>query len=157
MLTKKQIVGLKEAREHGIGRLLLMARRDFLYRLSQKLEAADQVPLSRSSGALLPFIDLQGTRSVDLARRMGISKQAVTKLVKELIDAGLIERAEDGEDGRAFLVVFTGRGLDYLMVMHKAIRKIEKEYEVLVGPEEMQAVRRVLNLIAYGESGDPGD
>lgn len=151
MLTKKQIASLREARAHGIGRLLLMARRDFLYRLTQKMEAANQVQLSRSSGALLPFIDLQGTRSVDLARRMGISKQAVTKLVKELLEQGLLERVDDDSDGRASLVVFTDRGLDYLLVMHEAIRKVEKEYEALVGKDEMQAARWALNLIAYGK------
>ncbi len=115
------------------------------------MEAANQVQLSRSSGALLPFIDLQGTRSVDLARRMGISKQAVTKLVKELLEQGLLERVDDDSDGRASLVVFTDRGLDYLLVMHEAIRKVEKEYEALVGKDEMQAARWALNLIAYGK------
>jgi DNA-binding MarR family transcriptional regulator len=151
MASKKQIGELKAAREHGIGRLLLMARRDFMYRLAQRMQDAGLELLPRSSGALLPFIDLEGTRSVDLARRMGITKQGVTKLVKELIERGLLRRQDDDSDGRAFRVVFTEGGLDYLLSMHKAIRKVEKEYEALVGKDDMRITHRVLNLIVYGD------
>lgn len=150
MVNKQRIDALGEARAHGIGRLLLMARRDFMYRLAQKMEAADLMLLPRSSAALLPFIDLHGTRSVDLARRMGITKQAVTKLVKELVEQGLLERMDDDIDGRAFRVVLTESGTEYVLAMHQAIRKVEKEYEALVGKSDMETTRRVLELLAYG-------
>jgi DNA-binding MarR family transcriptional regulator len=80
---------------------------------------------------------------------MGISKQAVGKLVKELEEAGFLTRTPDGTDGRAFLVSFTGAGVDYLLEMHKAINQIEHEYEALVGAVQMHLVRAALSTIAY--------
>lgn len=147
----RQMNALKEARRYGIGRLLFLVRRDFLNRLAVKMEKRIGHALLHSSGALLPFIDLEGTRSVELARRMGISKQAVGKLVKELEETGFLTRAPDGADGRAFLVSFTEAGIDYLLEMHKAINQIEREYETVVGASQMHIVRAALSAIAYPE------
>ena len=56
--------------------------------------------------ALFPHIDLSGTRQTALARRMGVSKQAVGQLVSELEQMGALERVPDPSDGRARLVRF---------------------------------------------------
>ena len=84
-------------------------------------QAVDRVPtpagaprLRPSHTALFPHIDLAGTRSSEIARRMGISKQAVGQLVAELEQMGAVERTPDPADGRARLVRFSqapGRGL----------------------------------------------
>lgn len=150
----RRLNGLKKARRHGIGRLLLLARRDFLSRLLQKLERSGGKPPVSSAGALLPFIDLEGTRSTELARRVGISKQAIGNAIRELEEAGLLKRVADGADARAFLVSFTKSGVDYLLEMHKAITQIEREYDKLVGAARMNEVRAALRAIAYADEGD---
>jgi DNA-binding MarR family transcriptional regulator len=151
MSSRRQLQALQASRRYGIGRLLLLGRRDFLHRLGLKMGNADAVVQAR--GRVLPYIDVDGTRSVDLARRMGLSKQAVGKLVRELEEDGLLYREADGGDGRAFLVKFTDDGLEYLARLHKCILQIEREYERVVGAERMQAVREALSLIAYGAEG----
>jgi DNA-binding MarR family transcriptional regulator len=105
----------------------------------------------QARGRLLPYIDVDGTRSVDLARRLGVTKQAVGRLVKELEEDGLLCRESHEADGRAFLVKFTDEGLDYLTHMHKCIAQIEREYEKMVGRGQMDVVREVLARIAYGD------
>lgn len=105
----------------------------------------------QARGRLLPYLDIDGTRSVDVARRMGLTKQAVARLVKELEEDGLLYREPDGADGRAFLVKFTDAGLEYLTQLHKSISQIEREYERLVGRARMAMVREALAIIAYGE------
>jgi DNA-binding MarR family transcriptional regulator len=149
MLTKRRLTALQRERQHGIGRLLLLARRDFLSRLSMKLLDKGGASLVHSASGLLPFIDLQGTRSTELARRLGVSKQAVAKAVKDLENEGLLTRATDTADGRAFLVLFTDKGVEFLLEVHKAITQIEREYDALVGREGMEAVRAGLAAIAY--------
>lgn len=153
MDTRHQLQALQASRRHGIGRLLLLARRDFLERLATKM-VDDRIVQAR--GGLLPYIDVTGTRSVDLARRMGVTKQAVGKLVRELEEDGLLYRQPDGADGRAFLVKFTDAGLEYLSRMHKCISQIERDYARLVGREPMQVMREALSLIAYGTESHAG-
>lgn len=148
------MASLKQSRRSGIGRLLLMARRDFLERLAAKLADSTDTALLQARGALLPFIDLEGTRSTELARRLGISKQAVGRQVRELEDAGLLKRETDAADGRAFLVSFTEAGVQYLLEMHRAITEVEGEYDALVGAAKMASTRDALARIAYDERDD---
>jgi DNA-binding MarR family transcriptional regulator len=92
----------------------------------------------------LPFIDLEGTRSSELARRAGISKQAVAKGVRELEAEGLLSRVVDSADARASLVCFTEGGINYLLGMHQAISDIETEYDALIGKPAMDVLRVTL-------------
>jgi DNA-binding MarR family transcriptional regulator len=149
MATRAQLKALQASRRYGIGRLLLLARRDFLDRLWQLMGAEASEAVVQARGRMLPYIDIDGTRSVDLARRMGVTKQAIGRLVRELEEDGLLYREVDGADGRAFLVKFTGEGLAYLTRMHQCIARIEREYERMVGKDEMEVVRRALARIAY--------
>jgi DNA-binding MarR family transcriptional regulator len=126
-----------------------MARRDFLARLAVKLADSTDTALLQSSGALLPFIDLEGTRSTELARRLGISKQAVGKRIRELEEAGFLKRETDAADGRAFLVSFTDAGISYLLEMHRAINEVEREYDAQIGIHNMAIARAALARIAY--------
>lgn len=155
MPSRSRLNALQASRRHGIGRLLLLARRDFLARLGVLMGGSDAAVL-QARGRLLPYIDIAGTRSVDLARRMGVTKQAVGRLVRELEEDGLLCRESHDADGRAFLVKFTDEGLAYLSRMHTCISQIEREYERIAGRENMDIVREVLSRIAYGEDDGTG-
>jgi DNA-binding MarR family transcriptional regulator len=139
---------LSQVRLRGIGRLLARARQDFVDRVLAGLQESGR-NWSVSASTLLPFIDLGGTRSIDIARRAGISKQAVVKSIQQMEDAGLVTRTADATDGRASLVKFTKKGMKDLLKIHQIIDEIEKEYEAIVGVEGMKALRQALSLIAY--------
>jgi len=155
MISKEKLSELQHSRKHGIGRLLLLARRDFAKRLAWRMREQGDPRLSASRSAILPYIDLEGTRSTEVARRMGISKQAVAKAVKELEEDGLLARAPDAADGRAFLITFTEEGVEFLLRIHANILAIEGEYQQIAGAAGMQVLRKVLNDIAYGQEEEP--
>ena len=152
MLSRAQLKSLQESRRHGLGRLLLLARQDFIFRIGEGMERTGSDPTLQARGRLLPYVDVEGTRSIDLARRMGVSKQAVARMVKDLEDDGLLCRDADEADGRASLIRFTEKGLDYLTRMHQVIERIEQEYEELVGKRQLDVVRKVLATIAYRDA-----
>lgn len=149
MPDKRRLNRLREWRRKGIGRLLLLARQDFLSRLESELKREGHDVLPPSLVSLASFIDLEGTRSTALARRLGISKQAVGQAVAVLEAKGLVSRTVDNADGRAFLVVFTDRGIDRLVHTYRAINRIERAYDTLVGTERMRTTRAVLEAISY--------
>ena len=153
MATRSQLNALQASRRMGIGRLLLLARRDFLQRLAARMAGAHDA-VTQAHARLLPYIDIDGTRSVELARRLGVTKQAIGRLVRELEEEGLLCREADGADGRAFLVKFTDAGLAYLTRMHKCIEQVEREYERMVGPRRLAEIRAALAIIAYASEAD---
>ena len=89
---------------------------------------------------LLPHIDLDGTRITEIARRAGITKQAVGPLVDELVALGALERIPDPADGRAKLVRFTRvqteQGEEYsLMGGLRVLAALETDYASVLGEE----------------------
>ncbi|MGE0797599.1 MAG: MarR family winged helix-turn-helix transcriptional regulator [Lautropia sp.] len=154
MITRRQIDDLEGLRRYGIGRLLLLARRDLMARLERDARRRGAAVLAPAISAAVPFIDLEGTRSTELARRLGVTKQAVGRVVTALEAEGLVTRTVDEADGRAYLVAFTEAGLRYLVDSYRAMRRIEREYERIVGADELARVRRVLTIISYGSPAD---
>jgi DNA-binding MarR family transcriptional regulator len=150
----KTLEQLHHARDQGLGRLLLLAHKRFVEELATRLDqfGPDGRKLPAPGRSLLPFIDLEGTRSTELARRVGVSKPAIGKAVRELEDAGLVTRQGDQEDGRAYLVVFTEAGLERLASIVQAVEEIERSYERTLGVDTVAQLRRVLDAIASGKT-----
>jgi len=135
--------------------MLLLARRDFLKRLEQAMrDRHEDLPMPCT---LLPFIDLTGTRSTEIARRIGVSKQAMAKAVKALEGTGLVMREPDETDARAFRVRFTPDGLRYMMKMHDAVAQVEADYIKLLGAAQIKALRQALLAMAYGNNPSSSD
>lgn len=100
--------------------------------------------LRRSHTSLFPHIDLEGTRVTDLADRLGITKQAVSQLVADLEDLGVLERVVDPADARARLVRFTARGQRGLLDGIATLRDLEAECAQAIGARRMDELRRAL-------------
>ena len=94
--------------------------------------------------ALFPHIDLEGTRPSELARRVGVSKQAVGQLVDELEAMGVVERRPDPDDGRAKRVAFTDAGLRSILDGLAHLRRVEAELAEAIGEDAMGALREGL-------------
>jgi DNA-binding MarR family transcriptional regulator len=125
--------------EH-LGFLLWRSGRSFVDMLQQELSQRGFNDLTNAHMNLMPFLDSDGTRTTQLAQRMGTSKQAVTKLVDDLEAKGYMSRASDPSDGRAKIVVFTGKGLRLLEAGERA--KIAIEQRCLSGHSQRE--RRLL-------------
>ncbi len=94
--------------------------------------------------ALFPHIDLEGTRLTELAKRLGISKQAVGQIVDELQTIGTLERVPDPSDRRAKLIRFSRSGREGLMNGLSILREIESELARELGVEDMESLHRIL-------------
>jgi len=152
----------------GTQELVLLERRkrasllQQLFRLARLLDQAalDRLAssggprLTRSHPALLPHLDLEGTRLVDLAARVGVSKQAVGQLVDDLQAMGVVERAADPLDRRARRVRFTGRGFRALLHGLGVLQQMEEELEAAIGSRKLEALREGVDAALSSTEGD---
>ncbi len=97
--------------------------------------------LRRSHTALLPHIDLGGTRVTDLAERLGVTKQAVSQLLDDLEACGVVARTTDPVDARAKRVVFTETGKKGLLEGLEVLRALEADLTRALGPTTMAGLR----------------
>lgn len=72
------------------------------------LRGYDDFPFA--SASLLWLLDESGTRSTALAQRAGVSKQAMSQLVRLMERQGYLEQVPDPTDTRAKVVRMTERG-----------------------------------------------
>jgi DNA-binding MarR family transcriptional regulator len=103
--------------------------------------------LQTAHAKILVHLDMEGTRLTELARRAGISKQAMGKLVNELEAIGYVERAVDDSDGRAWKIGFTPKGLALLKDSGEIVEEIWQEYAKLMGEKRLERFRDELNTL----------
>jgi DNA-binding MarR family transcriptional regulator len=138
---RKQLEAKLAARKQGsVAQLLFQAAR--LYNERAIAQVRQRVPEARLAHTrLFPYIDLAGTRQTEVARRAGISKQAVGQLVDELVAAGFLTREPDPDDGRAQRVCFTDDGLAQLVAGFDVLDAIERALADRVGDATMTRLR----------------
>jgi DNA-binding MarR family transcriptional regulator len=85
-----------------------------------------------------------------------MTKQSMGELVRELELRDYVERRPDPRDGRARLVLPTGRGLMLVAHARQAIAEVETDAGRRIGAGRLAALRRALRDVAEPEaSGDP--
>jgi DNA-binding MarR family transcriptional regulator len=85
-----------------------------------------------------------GARPSELAARLGISKQALNYLLRELERLGYLERRPDPDDLRAKRVVVTRRGKAAIDVIRAAVAELEQEWAGRLGAKRFAQLRALL-------------
>ncbi|TDD41009.1 MarR family transcriptional regulator [Nonomuraea terrae] len=99
-------------------------------------------------GAVLAYLDVEGSRASDLAVRSGQHKQVIGTLVDELVALGYVERQPDPADRRAKLIVPTELGRDHMVKSDTLLAEMEAKHARAVGEEAYAEFKRVFKLVA---------
>ncbi|GAA3209138.1 MarR family transcriptional regulator [Actinocorallia longicatena] len=136
--------------EPRIAFLLAMAHRAMTDRLHQWLAEEGREALRPAHGYTFRFLAEGGVvTSVELGQRLGVSKQAATKIAAELEEWGYVVRRPHPTDGRARALGLTQRGLDYISHVDGLWDEAEAEWAALIGPERLEETREA--IAAYVE------
>jgi DNA-binding MarR family transcriptional regulator len=141
----------------GLGVLaarLLFAVQDELY---TRLEEAGHGQLTRLHGAVIAYLDDEGTRATELARRSGRHKQVIGRIVDELESLGYVERRPEPGDRRAKLVVPTERGREVMRLSDEIIGEIERREAATLGKARYEEFRWMLGAVVDALTQPPGD
>ena len=85
-----------------------------------------------------------GLRLGELAAAAHLSKQAITGLVARCEEDGLVERARDPGDGRAFNVRLSARGRVFRAIAEEVLGELDEELVELLGVRNRDALVRAL-------------
>lgn len=78
------------------------------------------MPISVSDAyALMELLKDPGIEQIKLARRLGLSKSATTRLIQRLIRRGQIKRIKSANDGRAYNLQLTEKGNRQAITINK--------------------------------------
>ncbi len=126
-----------------LGRLLRDAFARFEAELAEATSYGDR-RLRATHNHVLRHLDPRGTRASVIAERAGLTRQAITLIVDELEEAGVVTREPDPDDGRAKRIVYTEAGLRAFGESRQRIAEIAERWRAEVGPERYGVFEAVL-------------
>src|SRR5215510_13285424 len=136
----------------NIGRLFLQAQRDYQRRALQKLHALGYSALSPAHITVLSQLAEQAMRTVVLAERVGITKQSMSDLVRELEAHGYVARRADPRDKRAAIIGLTAAGEQLLAETDQVKRDIEREYMARIGEQGFDQLLQLLKQLLQNDN-----
>jgi DNA-binding MarR family transcriptional regulator len=130
--------------ERNLGVLLREPFRLGSEQLHRRIAERGHPEVRAPHGDVFQFLDKDGTRVSELARRAQITKQSMAELVEHLERHGYVERIPDPSDRRAKLVRATSRGSEVYRIAREVVAEIEREWTARLGAPKMRQLRALL-------------
>ncbi|MEH7044217.1 MarR family transcriptional regulator [Bacillus thuringiensis] len=100
-------------------------------------------------GFMFKCITPNGATGIELAEYLGITKQAVSKMVDYLEKSGYVVRKTHPTDKRGKIIVLTERGWLVVKAKEKILTEIEQRWITNIGTERMQMLKEDLTKLVY--------
>jgi DNA-binding MarR family transcriptional regulator len=142
------------ARDDGppLARLFAIAYRSLIDGLHERLRSRGWTDVRPAFGFVLLAARSEPTTATALAAIMGTTKQAASKLVDTMEDAGYVRRAVAAEDARSRSVVLTPRGKRLLAAVEQIYVELEHEWADVIGASRVRDLRRdLVRVLATGD------
>jgi DNA-binding MarR family transcriptional regulator len=111
---------------------------------SERANSGRSTGLARSHSLVFAHLDAEGTRPAEIARRAGISRQAVGQTVAQMKSLGLVKLAPDPTNRRARLVQPTAKGRKALERTGNGSAAAEKVLSRRIGASRVKSLREAL-------------
>jgi DNA-binding MarR family transcriptional regulator len=111
---------------------------------AERANSGRGIGLARSHTLVFSHLDAEGTRPAEIARRAGISRQAVGQTVAQMRELGLVKLAPDPTNRRARLVQPTAKGRKALERSGTGSAAAEKILSRRIGAARVKSLRDAL-------------
>lgn len=135
-----------------LARLSAMVYRTLIDDLHERLHARGFRNVRPSFGFVLLEARNRSLGVTDVARLMGVSKQAASKLVSSMQRAGYLRGAE-ADDARARQVEISERGRRLLSEVEAIYAELEAEWAEVIGRSRLEAIRQDLSAVLIARHG----
>jgi DNA-binding MarR family transcriptional regulator len=103
-------------------------------------------------GFIFSCISPDGATGIELAEYLGITKQAVSKIIDYLEKNNYVIRKTHPTDKRGKIIVLTERGSSVMKVKDEILTEIEQRWSENIGIERMQMIKEDLTKLVYESS-----
>ena len=142
----------------NVAQSLMAASRAHVAAVTAQLALRGYNDFPFASASLLWLLDEGGTRSTVLAQRAGVTKQAMSQLVRVMERQGYLEQVADPADTRAKVVRMTGRGDAVKTACVEVREALNRKLAAALGKNEAGELEANLAAAAglFGEISRPG-
>lgn len=129
-----------------LARLFAIGYRTLIEDLHRELRARGWQDLRPAYGFVL-LAARDRTAVSELAVLLGMTKQACSKLVSTMVDAGYLDQGAEGHDGRRKQICLTGRGRSLLAEVESIYREREQQWAQVIGADRVELLRSDLESL----------
>jgi DNA-binding MarR family transcriptional regulator len=144
------------SREADFGLLFALAFRCYLDHLHGELEHAGFTGGRSAFGPVLRALRAGDSTLVGLARDLGVTKQAVARVIEDMRSDGLVDQRSDPADGRARLLSLTARGRTMVETAIGIGARFESALASELGDDRVRELRADLEHVV-GRAGAAGE
>ena len=142
----------------NVARSLMLASRAHTAAVTARLALRGYYDFPFASASLLWLMDEGGTRSTMLAQRAGVTKQAMSQLVRLMERQGYLEQVPDPTDTRAKVVRMTERGEAVKIACVEVREELNRKVARSLGMDEAALLEANMDAAAclFGEIAGTG-
>lgn len=124
-----------------LARLLALAFNWMIDELHERLRANGWDGVRPAFGFHLLALRDAPLTTTELAARLGVSKQAASKVADAMVAQGLVERTQHESDGRQWLLALAPRGHALLDEVEAIYAELEAEWAAVIGDTALGETR----------------
>jgi DNA-binding MarR family transcriptional regulator len=132
----------------SLSALVLAAGNDLVEKIHAGVVARGFTDLRPAHGFAFVRLAPSGATVSEVAAHLGVTRQAAAQLVDELVTKGYVERRPHPDDGRAQLILLTGKGWACTRAADQAAAEAVASWAAIVGEDRLRAMRADLAAIA---------
>lgn len=137
-------------RPDSLARLINLFKKDIDTRVTNRIQQRGYQNFKLGDMSLLVHIDPQGTINNDLARKARISKQAMSKVVKNLVAENYIGTRKHDTDNRASIIFLTEKGKEFMINVYDGVDETQALYEEIIGVDGVAELKAILKKLNAG-------
>ena len=135
----------------ALSAVLLAAAGELTQRINEGVVARGFEGVRPAHGYVFVRLSVGGATVTDVAAHLGVTKQAASQLVDDVVRKGYVERRPHPDDARARLLVLTERGWACTRAAEEAAADAVRPWVELLGEGEVRALRdRLARIAPYG-------
>ncbi|CAM3670735.1 MarR family winged helix-turn-helix transcriptional regulator [Mesobacillus zeae] len=135
--------------ELDLAALLSLSFSTLINELHDRLSKLGYGDIKPAHGFMFKRIIPNGATGMELAEHLGITKQAVSKMVDYLEKSGYVIRQTHPTDKRGKIIVLTEQGWLVVKAKEEILTEIEQRWIEIIGAERMQMLKEVLTKLVY--------
>lgn len=112
--------------------------------LQNGLQQAGYRPRTRTQTMILIHISNGVSRAAELARALGVSRQAIQQQINDLEQDDIVTQIPDPTDKRANRIIFSQRGSELIQQAMATLRDAEQTLAMRIGYESVDQLRNAL-------------
>ncbi len=138
---------LMDCRKNNVGRFLSMHKRAFDEWALHILKQKGYPDFKMSYFPIIMNIGTEGSTNKEIAAQGKVSKQAMSKVIKELEAMKLIRSDIHPEDKRSSIIYLTKKGMKMVVESRAMVMELEAKYENVVGKNNYAVYKRVMKQL----------